>query len=305
MPLPLPEIRRGTYRWDSTERVLVRDVFADWARVGGETYLDLWDLDLGDANAILSFANRHSQLGLHDAEAEAEWPFLRPTLFDFRTPIESETILLRLARRGAHHLLVDENQRLRKIASFPALSEEAIETREEFVLAAQIIRDAVRMWRAVQENQTVAEITPESSLARELLLQSANPAHSARSSIPVGAFLDWFFAEGLRVFHPRIDMSRRREIPTTDYPELVVPNREFPYAVRLYEACALELYNHVAEQGHYKICENETCRRLFVHQEGRSDRKHRDAKYHTRHCANAQAQRQFRRRQAAKNAGFK
>jgi hypothetical protein len=109
----------------------------------------------------------------------------------------------------------------------------------------------------------------------------------------------------LRAFQPRMDQTWRddRVAPTES---LVVPTRALPRPVRLFEACAFELYNHIAAQAEYKICANESCRRLFVNQERLSstNRKSRwDAKYHTRACANAQAQRAWRRRAAANLVG--
>jgi hypothetical protein len=68
---------------------------------------------------------------------------------------------------------------------------------------------------------------------------------------------------------------------------------------------ALELYNHACEDAVYKICQNETCRRLFVRQEGRSlhgQHRRTGVKYCTSECARAQAQRSYRQRIRATKA---
>jgi hypothetical protein len=72
----------------------------------------------------------------------------------------------------------------------------------------------------------------------------------------------------------------------------------------LYGLCILELVDHLLAQDRpYRICANETCGELFSVQEGHSTSgKHRTekVKYHTRKCKDAQEQREWRRREAAK-----
>ena len=97
----------------------------------------------------------------------------------------------------------------------------------------------------------------------------------------------------LSAFYPqfvRVDVAATGEMRRSD-----------PYFsdVPLLSLMALELYNHACEDAIYKICQNETCGRLFVRQEGRAlhgQHRRTGVKYCTSECARAQAQRSYRRR---------
>jgi hypothetical protein len=162
---------------------------------------------------------------MYDGEA-VEWRLLQPTLIDLRTPVEASTRRLVKARIDAQRALDEEHERVRAMASDQSLpsdvrtlasvstfaawdvdGSEAIETREEFVLAAQIIRDAVDTWRAIQEDRPLAAITAESPLMTALLAD-IDPSRSARS-FHAQAFLDWFFAD-----------ARAQSIPAKDGSDL-------------------------------------------------------------------------------------
>lgn len=69
----------------------------------------------------------------------------------------------------------------------------------------------------------------------------------------------------------------------------------------LYGVCILELAEHLTANNPYRICANETCGRLFSVQEGRSrygGHRTDNLKYHTPACKDAQAAREYRRRQS-------
>jgi hypothetical protein len=67
----------------------------------------------------------------------------------------------------------------------------------------------------------------------------------------------------------------------------------------LYGLCILELTDHLMADNPYRVCANETCGLLFSVQEGRSRHGgHRpDSRFHSKDCNNAQAAREYRRRQ--------
>ncbi len=72
-----------------------------------------------------------------------------------------------------------------------------------------------------------------------------------------------------------------------------------------HEICALELYNHIASGQFARVCQNETCGRRFVSQYGRSQHglsRRTGVLYCTPSCAQAQAQREYRRFDKKPNA---
>ncbi|MFB8267497.1 hypothetical protein ACFC96_12900 [Streptomyces sp. NPDC055955] len=67
----------------------------------------------------------------------------------------------------------------------------------------------------------------------------------------------------------------------------------------IYTVAYLQLYNHIAEKATIRECADDTCRRSFVRQRGRTEygqNRTSGIKYCTRECARAQAQRELRRR---------
>ena len=70
----------------------------------------------------------------------------------------------------------------------------------------------------------------------------------------------------------------------------------------IYSCLCLQLFNHIAEEAIYLTCHNERCGRLFVRQQGRSEKGgHRTTgvMYCSDYCARAQGQRELRKRKAA------
>lgn len=82
-------------------------------------------------------------------------------------------------------------------------------------------------------------------------------------------------------------------------------------SVSTYSAMCLQLFNHIQEGNAYAVCANERCQRPFVRQrDGRGhvrDHEHHGrvggVKYCSRNCANAQTQRDYRRRKKNERSG--
>jgi hypothetical protein len=82
-----------------------------------------------------------------------------------------------------------------------------------------------------------------------------------------------------------------------------IETRVAPAQGGLAEICALELFNHIVAGEIYRRCQNENCGRLFVRQYGRAEHgmsRRAGVMYCSASCARARAQREHRRRKAAK-----
>jgi hypothetical protein len=69
-----------------------------------------------------------------------------------------------------------------------------------------------------------------------------------------------------------------------------------------YSAMMLQIWNNVADRTPWKVCENETCGRLFGRQQGRAEAGQNrtvGVRYCTNSCAHAQTQRNYRRKKGA------
>jgi hypothetical protein len=106
---------------------------------------------------------------------------------------------------------------------------------------------------------------------------------------------------GLRAFHARVEYR-------ATYPG----DFAFTYSkprVGLYSAACSQIFNLIAKEDRARRCENETCGRVFVHQLGGAKYgQHRTKgvlRFCTPACAQAETQRQYRRRKAAKEKGKK
>lgn len=70
----------------------------------------------------------------------------------------------------------------------------------------------------------------------------------------------------------------------------------------LYSVAMLQIVNHLAEDAQFLTCANETCRRIFIRQRGRTTyggNRMRGVMYCTSNCARAAYQREKRRRDRA------
>jgi len=115
----------------------------------------------------------------------------------------------------------------------------------------------------------------------------------ATPAFEAGAW-QWFtqmLDAGLRPYHVRIEL-------TEDVPGFGATTFSRP-RMGLYSALCLQLFNLIAEDLPPHRCQNETCQRPFVRQDGRAEFgqfRTEGVKYCSATCARAQAQREYRRR---------
>jgi hypothetical protein len=286
IPLGLPDLRCRSYPvegWVFGSRGGIWAPANTYSSQGsypalGESYLELAALDLYDEHAIRAFVERWGLLGVRwfqdpvSSEQIEDVNYSRlfgaPSLFDSRGPYAAQFAKLR--------------------DSIESASEEAgpdiwvVETIVEFRLGASLIRDVLRAWRWQRDGLTPSqpwEFLPE-------IYSPETPDDAAQLAE------DWTHGL-LSAFYPQfigVEVTGTGETHRSD-----------PYFsdVPLLSLMALELYNHACEDAVYKSCQNETCGRLFVRQEGRAlhgQHRRTGVKYCTSECARAQAQRSYRRR---------
>jgi hypothetical protein len=244
----------------------------------GESYLELAALDLHDDGSVRRFVERWGPLGVRWFQdpvsgEQIEDPsysriFGAPSLFETANPYDDQLTNLR--------------------DSIESASEEIgpdiwlVETMAEFRFGAGLIRDVLRAWRWQRDD--VAPSEPWEFLPQ--IYGPETPDHAAELAD------DWTHGL-LSAFYPQFI---RVEVTATGE-----THRSAPYFsnVPLLSLMALELYNHACEAAEYKVCQNETCGRLFVRQAGRAlhgQNRRAGVKYCTSECARAQAQRAYRRR---------
>jgi hypothetical protein len=296
IPLSLPPLlpRRLEYRLHQSGLALFGT--GAWVAIEGrigEIYLELYDLDLEDEAAIVSFASRYgtpSGALVHNALAGHGW------------------------FSGLFSPAADLQLRDNLIASDPELDQTLdpihrpeLTTLASFRFAARVLRDLTDAWRIVSgdpdletpshrwqlDYPDVADTTPSGLFALELLTRGLTAL--------------------LAGFHPYLRPTPAppdEDSDEGDEPEDVIPRagvhteaaRTLAFA-HLAEFCALELFNHVAASEVYRRCQNENCSRVFVRQYGRAELRQSRREgilYCDYHCAQAQAQRNYRRRKRAR-----
>jgi hypothetical protein len=296
VPLPLPPLlpRRVQYRPHGSGLALVgTGGWVDIAGRIGEVYLELYDLDLEDDAALIGFANKYgtpSGALVHSALAGHSW---FSGLFSPAADLQARDAL---------------------IATDPALSQThdpaqlpEITTLASFRFAAQVLRDLTDAWRIVNADP---DLEPSS---HRWQLDYPVSGDTMRSGLFALELLTRGLTPLLARFHPYVT-------PTTSPPDddsnqgdelehnlsstgvLTEAARSLAFA-HLAEFCALELFNHAAASEVYRLCANETCRRVFVRQYGRAaagQTRREGIMYCSYHCAQAQAQRNYRRRRTAR-----
>jgi hypothetical protein len=324
VPLQLPDTYRVSSRLDVEAGVIVpcpqgrygEDWKEEAVALDGETYLRLIALDLEDPEAIFAFVGKHGPLGgeeLYRTFTQAVVGYRFKNLYGPRLnqEVEDRKKKRALLRDAATRMprLVERDMASMLRSNFPSYALRLLytETLEEFRFAARFLGDLTAAWRMLKEGKPASEVpwvAPHPGIDPELLQEDAFPLFL------LGDFLPEFF---LRPYSPHLSFRWSPPLaagPISDLPARrggtgIEPVRR-PISGRLYQICALELFNHIVTDADYLICGNENCaQKLFVHQQGGAPKRYYRSKgvmYCSSACGHAVAQREYRRRRKRRRA---
>lgn len=268
----------------------------------GETYLELSQLDIDDVDAVLDYVSTFNVLDIRALDAqrlERQW-------YSVATPRSQPLRILRYypgfgdvgPGRGSS---LDSSLRDDVVARCQAQSDAAptwviSETLEEFRWGARAISDLHAAWCCLRDGDDPRDIEWANP-------RMPRPDQSRNHAVAVVAgFLEQTVSDALQGFSPRmwlLDDAERRVFqmsPTPTTPE--------PANITMFEVLVLELFRHIVENAPFKNCQNPSCRRRFVRQEGgavHGQSRMTGVMYCSRTCAKAVAQRRYRSRIAARH----
>jgi hypothetical protein len=239
----------------------------------GEIYLKLYALDLEDPDAITDFVGLYSVL-------QGDEMYQRLKQGGFFLDQRSRPYVAERRR-------VYESARTERALRDDLPLGTQIETLLEFQIAADRLRSLTSEWIR--------------------LSTGADPIPTGRGSWHsfmywkelLGNSLDNLLPLLLRSYSPSVETLR---LAASRY----WPTSTWAQPAPLFEICALELFNHIASSTTYRTCENEPCRRPFVHQEREVEHgvsRTQGLKYCSRRCAQAAASREYRARRAMRERG--
>jgi hypothetical protein len=305
--LPIPGVKRRPSRLDPSCSVILPAVSSaieifessDPAPVSGvgETYLKLGHIDLDNPDAVLEFVNEFGLLGgvfaYHDVKTDARYKrklHLRKGQQEKRRAVELE---LRRIQDGRLALLEE--------AIRGGIEDRLVgltETLNEFRFAARLLADLTSAWRVVHAIRDPADFE----------WVSLSRGHEIRNVWDAADLLNSGLSSLLRRFAPHVELSWSGQAAADELALIFEPQggdrprmikRHTPATARLYQICALELFNHIVEGAEYRICKNETCGRAFVRHEGRAKYgQHQTSglgRYCSKRCSGQQTQRDHRR----------
>ncbi len=245
-----------------------------------ELYLrELWDLDLTDPTAIITFTNTYGRLGhLHPIPMRQHPKSERPLNAD--TPLlDGQTIRLLGVKVPDERKLHGDSWH-REVTDHPSM----------------------RHWGAVEIGLAISNGIQHIDTFRawaetfRILVDIYDRYAGLEAEEDEVEHLAIVLTELLQPFSPTIQIRHEWDLDTEFDPfEDTYP--------RLESVLALQMYRHLAADDVYLRCENEPCGRLFVHQRGRA--KHNQyrglgVKYCSKNCAKAQVERDRRHRNRQK-----
>ena len=260
-----------------------------------EFYLrELQEVDLNEDDSLVDFLARWGFLFgdytfVQEMRRPIKPPFMvggRAARYIWETSLLGDYATHALARSGA---IDDFMSRLGAIYQMKFPCELLDETR----VAIAWLRDMARLWQGYQRDELASPTDRWESSAFGIPKPKTQGSriYAMTSGIrnALRPVTEHLLVIGPDITEPPPPASNRKHPPKTP--------RTWP---PLYSVIATQLYVHMAENAAYKVCQNETCGRLFVRQvEGTA----KLGQYHTegvlycsKRCAQVQAQREYRRR---------
>jgi transcriptional regulator with XRE-family HTH domain len=220
-----------------------------------ETYLRLYDLDLGDNEAIDDFVRTYGRLGMARYSFSSAQHDREPIGFELNyLGFPNGPGALSSELRAENSRLTRESKPDDWAGGFPW----ALESLPEFRHGATLIKDMVSAWRWINE-----EIQPAAG-EWEAMVWKQRIQRPPRNKGEAAQFLQDYLDEGLAFFPP--GLALRGGLRTAWSIRPAKQEEGLP----LYPICCLQLANHIFEGAKYRTCQKTDCSRHFVRQQGRA-----------------------------------